>query len=115
MMNKLNVLYEDNHIIVVEKPAGVPTQADYTKDDIIKAKELITVMELFLDNEMVLNNIARADEIFDGRYHDWFEEARRIVIQRIAPAKKHKLREYLPEWLLNLYHGIVPPILRHKL
>ncbi len=66
-------------------------------------------------NEMVLNNIARADEIFDGIYHDWFEEAKRIVIQRIAPAKKHKLREYLPEWLLNLYHGIVPPILRHKL
>lgn len=29
---KLNVIYEDNHIIVVEKPAGVPTQADYTKD-----------------------------------------------------------------------------------
>ena len=28
----LNVIYEDNHIIVVEKPAGVPTQADYTKD-----------------------------------------------------------------------------------
>ncbi len=30
---KLNVIYEDNHIIVVEKPAGVPTQADSTKDD----------------------------------------------------------------------------------
>lgn len=30
---KLNVIYEDNHIIVVEKPAGVPTQADYTKDE----------------------------------------------------------------------------------
>jgi len=24
----LNVIYEDNHIIVVEKPSGVPTQAD---------------------------------------------------------------------------------------
>jgi len=30
---KLNIIYEDNHIIVVEKPAGVPTQADYTKDE----------------------------------------------------------------------------------
>lgn len=29
---ELNVIYEDNHIIIVEKPAGVPTQADYTKD-----------------------------------------------------------------------------------
>ena len=36
-------------------PAMIPA-FDYTKDDTIKAKELITVMELFLDNEMVLNN-----------------------------------------------------------
>lgn len=36
-------------------PAMIPA-FDYTKDDTIKTKELITVMELFLDNEMVLNN-----------------------------------------------------------
>ena len=30
---ELKVIYEDNHIIVVEKPVGVPTQADYTKDE----------------------------------------------------------------------------------
>ena len=31
-MNKLNILYEDNHIIVVEKPYNVPTQEDSSKD-----------------------------------------------------------------------------------
>lgn len=31
-MNKLNVLYEDNHIIVVEKPVNVLSQGDDTKD-----------------------------------------------------------------------------------
>ena len=31
-MHQLNVLYEDNHIIVVEKPAGIPTQSDSTGD-----------------------------------------------------------------------------------
>ena len=31
-MHQLNVIYEDNHIIVVEKPAGIPTQADVTGD-----------------------------------------------------------------------------------
>ena len=31
-MNKLNVLYEDNHIIVVEKPVNVLSQADNTND-----------------------------------------------------------------------------------
>ena len=31
-MNKLNVLYEDNHIIVVEKPFNVLSQGDSTGD-----------------------------------------------------------------------------------
>ena len=31
-MEKLNVLYEDNHIIVVEKMVNIPSQADKTED-----------------------------------------------------------------------------------
>ena len=31
-MNKLNILYEDNHIIVVEKIPNIPSQADKTND-----------------------------------------------------------------------------------
>ncbi len=31
-MNNLNVLYEDNHVIVVEKPYNVPVQEDSSKD-----------------------------------------------------------------------------------
>lgn len=33
VMNKLNILYEDNHIIVVEKPFNVLSQADNTGDN----------------------------------------------------------------------------------
>ena len=29
---KLNIIYEDNHLLVVEKPAGIPVQADSSKD-----------------------------------------------------------------------------------
>ena len=40
MKNKLNVIFEDNHIIVVEKPQNIPTQQDDTGDisvlDIVK-------------------------------------------------------------------------------
>ena len=32
MKNKLNVLYEDNHVIVVEKPFNILSQADNTND-----------------------------------------------------------------------------------
>lgn len=31
-MQKLNVIYEDNHIIVVEKPVNIPSQQDKTND-----------------------------------------------------------------------------------
>ena len=31
-MDKLKVIYEDNHIIVVEKPVNVPSQGDKTGD-----------------------------------------------------------------------------------
>lgn len=31
-MQKLNIIYEDNHIIVVEKPVNIPSQADKTGD-----------------------------------------------------------------------------------
>ena len=31
-MQKLNVIYEDNHIIVVEKLVNVPSQSDKTGD-----------------------------------------------------------------------------------
>lgn len=32
-MNKLNILYEDNHIIVVVKPINILSQGDITQDD----------------------------------------------------------------------------------
>lgn len=31
-MNELKVIYEDNHIIVVEKMPNIPSQADKTED-----------------------------------------------------------------------------------
>ncbi len=31
-MKELNVIYEDNHIIVVQKPVNVPSQQDKTGD-----------------------------------------------------------------------------------
>ena len=42
-MNKLNVLYEDNHIIVVEKPENVLVQADDTKD-----LDLLTIIKDYI-------------------------------------------------------------------
>ena len=42
-MKKLNIMYEDNHILVVEKPVNVLSQSDNTKDD-----DLLTMLKKYL-------------------------------------------------------------------
>ena len=42
-MEKLNVIYEDNHIIVVIKPQNVPTQEDSSKD-----KDMLTMVKEYI-------------------------------------------------------------------
>ena len=43
MMKELNVLFEDNHIIVVEKPVNIPSQSDKTGD-----KDMLSIMKEYL-------------------------------------------------------------------
>ena len=42
-MDKLNVIYEDNHIIVVEKPVNIPSQGDKTGDE-----DMLTIIKKYL-------------------------------------------------------------------
>ena len=46
-MNKLNVIYEDNHIIVVEKQPNIPSQADKTEDI-----DMLTIIKEYINNCM---------------------------------------------------------------
>lgn len=43
IMHKLNVIYEDNHIIVVEKIVNIPSQADKTGD-----LDMLTIIKEYL-------------------------------------------------------------------
>lgn len=42
-MEKLKVLYEDNHIIVVEKPVNIPSQGDKTGDE-----DMLTIIKRYI-------------------------------------------------------------------
>ncbi len=42
-MEKLNIMYEDNHIIVVEKPVNIPSQGDKTGD-----VDMLTIIKKYL-------------------------------------------------------------------
>ena len=42
-MEKLNILFEDNHIIVVEKPVNIPSQGDKTGDE-----DMLTIIKRYI-------------------------------------------------------------------
>lgn len=42
-MKQLKIIYEDNHIIVVEKPPNVPSQSDKTEDE-----DMLTIIKAYL-------------------------------------------------------------------
>ena len=43
MKSNINVIYEDNHLLVVEKPINIPVQEDSSKD-----KDLLTMLKEYL-------------------------------------------------------------------
>ena len=45
-MMKINVIYEDNHLLVVEKPVNIPVQADSSKD-----MDLLTLLKEYIKNK----------------------------------------------------------------
>lgn len=63
----LNILYEDNHVLVVEKPINVLVQADDTKD-----KDLLTMLKEYLKEKyhkpgnVYLGLVHRLDRVVGG-------------------------------------------------
>ncbi len=45
-MQQLKVIYEDNHIIVVEKPVNIPSQADKTEDE-----DLLSIVKQYIKDK----------------------------------------------------------------
>ena len=58
-MENLKVIYEDNHIIVVEKPANIPSQQDKTNDI-----DMITIIKKYLKEKY-----SKPGEVYLGLIH----------------------------------------------
>ena len=58
-MEKLNVLFEDNHIIVVEKPVNIPSQGDKTGD-----VDMLTIVK-----EYIKEKYNKPGEVYLGLVH----------------------------------------------
>lgn len=59
IMQKLNVIYEDNHIIVVEKPVNIPSQGDKTGD----------IDMLYIVKDYIKNKYNKPGEVYLGLVH----------------------------------------------
>ncbi len=63
----INVLYEDNHIIVVEKPFNVPTQEDDSKDmDLLRMVKEYVRVKYNKPGEAYIGLIHRLDRVAGG-------------------------------------------------
>ena len=64
---KLEILYEDNHLIVVLKPAGILSQEDYTKDP-----DMLTLLKQYIKEKynkpgnVYLGLVMRLDRMTSG-------------------------------------------------
>ena len=58
-MNKLNVIYEDNHIIVVDKMPNMPSQSDKTED-----MDLLTMVKQYIKEKY-----NKPGEVYIGLIH----------------------------------------------
>ena len=69
-MNKLNVLYEDNHLIVVVKPCNVPSQQDSSND-----LDLLTMVK-----EYVKEKYHKPGNVYIGLVHRLDRPVRGIMV-----------------------------------
>lgn len=66
-MEKLNVIYEDNHVIVVIKPSGVPSQADKSGDiDMLSLVKAYIKEKYNKPGEVYLGLVHRLDRMTSG-------------------------------------------------
>jgi Pseudouridylate synthases, 23S RNA-specific len=64
---KINIIYEDNHLLVVEKPVNIPVQADSSKDDdLLSELKKYLVVKYQKPNDAYLGLVQRLDRPVGG-------------------------------------------------
>ena len=80
---KINIIYEDNHLLVIEKPVGIPVQADSSN-----AIDLITLLKEYRITSKAASRLS--DEIRKNNFHKTYY----AVVEGTLP-KEGKFEDYL--------------------
>ena len=104
-MSKLNVLYEDNHVIVVEKPINVLSQGDATGD-----KDLLTMVK-----EYVKVKYNKPGNVYIGLVHRLDRPVGGVMVfARSSKAASRLNKEQLVHGFSKKYLAVVNGILKEK-
>lgn len=104
-MSKLNVLYEDNHVIVVEKPINVLSQGDATRD-----KDLLTMVK-----EYVKVKYNKPGNVYIGLVHRLDRPVGGVMVfARSSKAASRLNKEQLEHGFSKKYLAVVNGILKEK-
>ena len=104
-MSNLNILYEDNHIIVVEKPVNILSQADNTKD-----ADMLTLIKAYLKEKY-----HKPGNVFLGLVHRLDRPVGGVMVFAKTSKAASRLSQSMNEGLFHKsYYAVVNGILSKK-
>lgn len=96
-MNKLNVIYEDNHIIVVEKPVNIPSQGDKTGDI-----DMLTIIK-----EYIKEKYSKPGNVYLGLVHRLDRPVGGIMVFAKTSKAAARLSESIRNKEFNKYYLVI--------
>lgn len=94
----LSVLYEDNHIIVIEKPVNIPVQEDSSKD-----KDVLTMVK-----EYVKEKYSKPGDVFIGLVHRLDRPVGGVMVfARTSKAASRLSEQVRTNSIDKIYHAVV--------
>ena len=104
-MSKLNILYEDNHVIVVLKEVNVPTQEDASKD-----KDLLSMVK-----DYIKEKYQKPGKVYLGLVHRLDRPVSGILVfARTTKAASRLSEEVRTHQMEKRYLAVVHGILEQK-
>lgn len=105
LLKKINVIYEDNHIIVVEKPINVPTCEDDSKDI-----DLLSLVKFYLKEKY-----NKPGNVYLGLVHRLDRPVGGIMVFAKTSKAASRLNEQIRENKIEKkYYCVVSGILKNK-
>lgn len=105
LLKKINVIYEDNHIIVVEKPINVPTCEDDSKD-----VDLLSLVKFYLKEKY-----NKPGNVYLGLVHRLDRPVGGIMVFAKTSKAASRLNEQIRENKIEKkYYCVVSGILKNK-